>query len=157
VARSVLELFAISIQLCPTRGLSVQDCKRKPSMDSLVGFKRRVSDVTTSKRACDHPICLLAHELVNKVSVIVGHCDLLGDLVATDAGSARHLKVIRDRAMSMASVITSKAANGYHFKTGQRDWPSRTEDVLSCRLLWWQVGFGAPTPRAALEHVAVVQ
>src|SRR5208283_5795910 len=23
------------------------------------------------------------------------------------------------------SVITSKAANSYHFKTGQRDWPSR--------------------------------
>ncbi len=34
-----------------------------------------------------------------------------------------------------ASVITSKAANGYHFKTGQRDWPSRTENVLPCRLL----------------------
>ncbi len=55
------------------------------------------------------------------------------------------------------SVITSKAANDYHFKTGQRDWPSRTENVLSCRLLWWQVGFGAPASRAALEHVTVVQ
>jgi hypothetical protein len=56
-----------------------------------------------------------------------------------------------------ASVITSKAANGYHFKTGQRDWPSGTENVLPCRLLWWQVGFGAPASRAALEHVTVVQ
>ena len=57
----------------------------------------------------------------------------------------------------LSSVITSKAANDYHFKTGQRDWPSRTENVLPCRLLWWQVGFGAPASRAALEHVAVVQ
>ena len=56
-----------------------------------------------------------------------------------------------------SSVITSKAANSYHFKTGQRDWPSGTENVLLCRLLWWQVGFGAPAPRAALEHMAVVQ
>jgi hypothetical protein len=48
-------------------------------------------------------------------------------------------------------------ALGDHFKTGQRKWPSRTEIVLPCRLLWWQVDFGAPTPRAALEHVAVVQ
>ena len=55
------------------------------------------------------------------------------------------------------SVITSKAANGYHFKTGQQKWPSRTEIVLPCRLLWWQVGFGAPAPRATLEHVSVVQ
>jgi hypothetical protein len=60
-------------------------------------------------------------------------------------------------AEKMPSVITSKAANGYHFKTGQRDWPSRTENVLTCRLLWWQVGFGSPAPRAALEHVSVVQ
>lgn len=67
--------------------------------------KRKVTDVTTSKRACDRPICLLAHELVNKVSVIVGRCDLLGDLVATDAGSAKHLKVIRDMAMSMAESL----------------------------------------------------
>jgi hypothetical protein len=54
------------------------------------------------------------------------------------------------------SVITSKAANSYHFKTGQRDWPSRTEIVLPCRLLWRQVGFRAPAPRAALEHMPVV-
>jgi transposase len=57
---------------------------------------------------------------------------------------------------SQASVITSKAANSYHFKTGQRDWPSRTEIVLPCRLLWRQVGFRAPAPRAALEHMPVV-
>src|ERR1019366_8236828 len=57
----------------------------------------------------------------------------------------------------MSSVITSKAANSYHFKTGQREWPSRTENVLPCRLLWWQVGFSAPAPRAALEHRPVVQ
>ncbi len=61
------------------------------------------------------------------------------------------------RQTDQPSVITSKAANSYHFKTGQRKWPSRTENVLSCRLLRWQVGFGAPAPRAAFEHVAVVQ
>ena len=44
-----------------------------------------------------------------------------------------------------------------HFKSGQRDWPSRTENVLPCRLLWWQVGFGAPTSGAAFENVTVMQ
>src|SRR5271166_5627735 len=61
-----------------------------------------------------------------------------------------------DQLKPIASVITSKAANSYQFKTGQRKWPSRTEIVLPCRLLWWQVGFSAPAPRAALEHVPVV-
>jgi hypothetical protein len=59
--------------------------------------------------------------------------------------------------IATTSVITLKAANGYHFKTGQRDWPSGTENVLPCRLLWWQVGFSAPASRTALEHVPVVQ
>ena len=49
-------------------------------------------------------------------------------------------------------MITSKAASGYHFKTGQRKWPSRTENVLSCRLLWWQVGFVPRQPRLLREH-----
>jgi hypothetical protein len=32
----------------------------------------------------------------------------------------------RGRLEAQTSVITSKPANGYHFKTGQRNWPSRT-------------------------------
>jgi len=55
------------------------------------------------------------------------------------------------------SVITSKAANDYHCKTGQRKEPVRDQFVLPCRLLWRQVGFCAPAPWAAFEHVAVVQ
>ena len=81
-------------------------------------------------------------------------------------GSIRPIRIVvtsepnvEMQAMSRAqtSVITSKAANGYHFKTGQRDGPCGTENVLPCRLLWWQVGFGAPAPRAAFEDVSVVQ
>ena len=56
-----------------------------------------------------------------------------------------------------SSVITSKAANHYHFKTGQREEPVRDQFLLPCCLLWRQVGFGAPTSRTTLEHVAVMQ
>jgi hypothetical protein len=31
------------------------------------------------KGECHHPICILAHELVNNLSVIVGRCDLITD------------------------------------------------------------------------------
>src|SRR5208282_5092431 len=58
------------------------------------------------------------------------------------------------------SVATKIAVMMYflsgRFKTGQREWPSGTDNVLSCRLLWWQVGFGAPASGAALEHVSVM-
>jgi len=62
----------------------------------------------------------------------------------------------RRRAL-LTSVITSKAANHYHFKTGQRKEPVRDQFLLARCLLWRQVGFGSPTPRTTLEHVAVMQ
>ena len=78
------------------------------------------------------------------------------DIVATHNGMG-WTSTVPNQITCESSVITSKAANDYHIKTGQRDWPSRTENVLPCRLLWWQVGFGTPASGAALEHVAVVQ
>ena len=81
-------------------------------------------------------------------------CSLFQDIQDTEAQTIKQqLKTIK----ANSSVITSKAANDYHFKTGQRDWPFGTENVLPCRLLWRQVGFGAPAPRTAFEHVSVVQ
>ena len=80
---------------------------------------------------------------------MVGHdVVIVGELFVADGALVKG---------GVTSVITSKAANGYHFKTGQRDWPFGTENVLPCRLLWWQVGLGAPAPWAAFEHMAVVQ
>src|SRR5262249_27442460 len=70
-------------------------------------------------------------------------------------GLLRHETVIYS--VFPTSVITSKAANDYQFKTGQRREPVRDQFVLPCRLLWKQVGFGAPASRTALEHVSMVQ
>ena len=71
-------------------------------------------------------------------------------------GQPSKLRVLR-YPFSKASVISSKAANDYQFKTGQRREPVRDQFVLPCRLLWKQVGFGAPASRTALEHVSMVQ
>ena len=51
------------------------------------------------------PSCNLAHGLVNKLAVIVGHCDLLRD--EADAGSLRekHLLAIRKIAQQMANDL----------------------------------------------------
>ena len=90
-------------------------------------------------------------------------CPLLYQVSQSDSGCGCVVGIFvatrqpTEIASCSSSVITSKAANSYHFKTGQRDWPSRTENVLLCRLLWWQVGFGTPASGATLEHVAVMQ
>lgn len=58
-----------------------------------------------SARQCHHPICMLAHELVNNLSVIVGRCELLSDLDQPDDERTRHLQAIRETAKSMADRL----------------------------------------------------
>jgi hypothetical protein len=52
------------------------------------------------------PSCMLAHELVNQLSVIVGHCDLLEERTPEDSACLERLKAIRDVAKAMAQQLT---------------------------------------------------
>ena len=54
------------------------------------------------------------------------------------------------------SVVTPKPANGGQGKTGQRE-EAGDEVVLSCRLLWRQVHFRAPTPRTTFEYMTMME
>lgn len=55
------------------------------------------------------PSCLLAHEFVNKLTIIIGNCDLLIEREAEaeipDSHSMRRLQVIRDAASRLAGDI----------------------------------------------------
>lgn len=48
---------------------------------------------------------MLAHELLNNLSVIVGSCDLLQDQQNVEDQSAKHVTRIRDTAKSMAERL----------------------------------------------------
>jgi hypothetical protein len=50
------------------------------------------------------PLCCLAHDLINKMSVIVGFCDLLNEK-AQDDESAKRLALIHDIAESAAKEL----------------------------------------------------
>ena len=56
-------------------------------------------------RECNRPLCMLAHDLVNKLSVIVSCCDLLTDPGRADPEGEKHVQRIRDTAMSMAERL----------------------------------------------------
>jgi hypothetical protein len=51
------------------------------------------------------PVCPLAHSLLDKLTVIVGHCELLAERSSEDSVSSRHLLLIRQAAHSMASEL----------------------------------------------------
>lgn len=61
--------------------------------------------MSESKRECHHPVCILAHELVNNLSVIVGYCDLSQDASQSEHQRDKYLAQIRETAKSMATKL----------------------------------------------------
>jgi len=53
------------------------------------------------------PACMLAHDLVNKLSVIIGHCDLLGAKAEPGTECVKRPTAIHDTAKSMATELTN--------------------------------------------------
>lgn len=76
---------------------------------------------------CQHPICLFAHDLVNKLSVIVGHCDLLREARSEDE-RARHLAQIRNIAKSECEKLHDHQCQ---LALMTRSVSSQQEDVVS--------------------------
>ena len=58
-----------------------------------------------SNRESYQPTCLFAHHLINKLSTIVGSCDLASEQVEPGTEYAKHLALIRDTAKEMAREL----------------------------------------------------
>lgn len=52
-----------------------------------------------------HPSCFLAHDLINRLSIVVGYCDLLGDEMLESIVRQKHLHYIRESAKAMAEDL----------------------------------------------------
>jgi signal transduction histidine kinase len=53
------------------------------------------------------PACVLAHELLNKLSVIVGYCDLLEEDARLDPKAQVQVGAIRNVALKMAEYLNT--------------------------------------------------
>ena len=58
-----------------------------------------------------HPICRLAHQLMNSLSVIVASCDFVDDPHRSQSDRSRHVSRIRDTAKSMAATLSDHQCN----------------------------------------------
>jgi hypothetical protein len=68
------------------------------------------------------PVCPLAHSLLDKLTVIVGHCDLLTEARSTDSVSSQHLKLIRQAAQSMAVELEDHQCGASRATQAPRKW-----------------------------------
>lgn len=51
------------------------------------------------------PVCMLAHEMINRLSVIIGSCDIVGAKIPADSDCVKHLLAIRESARVMAAEL----------------------------------------------------
>jgi hypothetical protein len=70
-----------------------------------------------STRGCHEPACLLAHDLVNKLSVIIGNCDLMTEQVQAGSECAKRLRLIHDVAQGIARELNEHQLEFTFWKT----------------------------------------
>lgn len=54
---------------------------------------------------------LVAHDLINKLSIIVGHCDLLKQELPENSTNTEHLHLIQDAAKSVVKELRKYQSN----------------------------------------------
>jgi len=79
--------------------------------DTCQSSFRKQRNMLKSKLESYQPLCLLSHDLINQLSVIVGHCDLLSKEVPAGSENARRLFLIREAAKEMAKRLNQHQCN----------------------------------------------
>jgi hypothetical protein len=64
-----------------------------------------VSSMQNLTRECDRTACSLACELIDKLTVIVGNCDLLREEMEAGSAESRRLELIRGMAREIAKEL----------------------------------------------------
>ncbi len=81
--------------------------------------------------------CILAHDLNNDLTAILGRCELLGDLLSTNTEAAKHLRIIETVARHMIERVED-APHPAQVKT-----PATTRPLPPRRAVNWTAGFDA--------------
>lgn len=51
------------------------------------------------------PACMIAHEMVSKFAIIIGHCDLLGEMLEPNLEASRRVNMIREVARKCVAEL----------------------------------------------------
>ncbi len=54
------------------------------------------------------PVCILAHELINKLSTIIGNCELVSERAPADPECVKRLSIIEETARGMAAELNKR-------------------------------------------------
>jgi signal transduction histidine kinase len=93
-----------------------RECRKRRAIELMTELsKNEVSSTESDEPSARFVLCTLAHTLQNKLSVILGQCDLLAEHLSADPESGRRLHSIRDAAQQMTDAISeSECPGGAH-------------------------------------------
>jgi nitrogen-specific signal transduction histidine kinase len=78
-------------------------------------------------RADSAVLCRLAHDLTNNLSVILGRCQLLEEVLRGNVEAEKHLRLIIEETRRMAERIATRPCN---FSDGQYEFKSRESSQI---------------------------
>jgi len=76
-------------------------------------FQLHFKDKACGTEVSSSPQCLLAHDFNNLLGVVLGRCELLGNIVPKDEAAADHLSKIINAAQRMADRIHGGACKSF--------------------------------------------
>lgn len=79
------------------------------------------------------PVCMVAHDCRNRLSIIIGNCDLAVGKVPEDSEIARRLSIIREAATAIAAEFDQSQCSLPDLlrARGVEKWPTSTH--IGCR------------------------
>ncbi len=72
-------------------------------------FRVSMTDHAIGKKLTSSPQCILRHDLNNYLGVLIGRCELLGELIPTDSVQRKHLTTMFEMARKMVSRLAGDA------------------------------------------------
>jgi hypothetical protein len=70
--------------------------------------KGLVTGMENCSKECDEAACLLAHEIIDKLTVIIGNCDLLSANAEAGSECATRLGLIQSAAKEIAKELSDR-------------------------------------------------
>lgn len=77
----------------------------KPCHANCYQNSTRVKPIKMKPSKRHEPACMVAHEMAGKMANIIGHCDLLSEILKSNAEASRRVNIIRDIAKTSVAEL----------------------------------------------------
>ncbi len=137
-----------------TRGGTANHCNNSFGSRECLQRGEKVNGVVMQSRheVRGHVSCMLAHDLLNKVSAIVGFCDLLAS-DQTDSQKEIHLHRMRVTALLIADMLNVRSCSPMVYLSGQQELVEKSVEKKPSEKVEPEIYQGSSTPYTVIHSL----